>query len=287
MKKNLASSPDPRPRLRHTTFRKVLRTVLKERVARNTSYSQRAFARDLGSSAATLAEYLGGRRSISWKLAKRWAEKLRLKGDISDSIFGRKATTYMRVDPDGVLVRELKRHWYYFPILSLIEFADATVTTKVVAKRLGLRVNVARRAVACLVALGMLHESETGILKPTGQRYSVASFSKETLPYQCLLEKFALNTLALKRFQRLSLKERRRAYECSDFSTVVFGVDLQQIVELKERLAKFRRNLAEFAEAGRPTEVYQLSLGLIPLTKGVRTSASLSLKNPRQRYVNP
>ena len=48
-------------------LRSFLAAELKKRTERNSGYSRRAFARDLGVSATALSEFLEGRRNLSYK----------------------------------------------------------------------------------------------------------------------------------------------------------------------------------------------------------------------------
>lgn len=271
-------------RINHPAMKKALRRVFNQRKARNPSYSYRAFARHLGSSPATLTEYLAGKRRISLKICVRWASLLNVSEDDRRLILGSEKTKYSRLSPDSDLLRELMEHWFYFPILSLSEIESEPFTISVITHRLGLRANIAKRAVTVLKGLGMLKETPEGGFTPTGQRYSVASFSAETTPKGSIKEAFALNNKILTEFRNLSLEERRRCYEISDFSSAVFRLDTSRIVEIKKRITKFRRELAEFADFGNSTEVYQLTLGLIPLTTSATVTPNLSLHNPEQRY---
>ena len=59
-----------------TDFREVLKQVLQKRAGNNPSYSQRAFARDLGISPSTLSEVLKGRYGLSEKKSREIALNL-------------------------------------------------------------------------------------------------------------------------------------------------------------------------------------------------------------------
>ena len=62
-------------------YREALRHSLRERKVKNSGYSQRAFARDLGVSSTALSDVLSGKRNFSEENAQKVAERLSFSPD--------------------------------------------------------------------------------------------------------------------------------------------------------------------------------------------------------------
>ena len=77
-----AKAPDDRPYRCNVDLRQVLRTEFAKRNQRNTRYSLRAFARDLGTDHSTLSQILGGQRRLSAPMIHRFGERLCLSAAV-------------------------------------------------------------------------------------------------------------------------------------------------------------------------------------------------------------
>lgn len=78
--------PAPPAPARCVDLRQTLVAELAQRRARNSRYSLRAFARDLGTDHATLSQLLRGRRVLSPRLVRQFGRRLHLRSaDIADA----------------------------------------------------------------------------------------------------------------------------------------------------------------------------------------------------------
>lgn len=111
------------------------------RRARNSRYSLRAFARDLGVSRSVLSSALLERTALSQKNRRRLVSMFGSESKVSELPSER---------------FHLFDRWYYLPILNLCHLVSHRTTPLWVAKELGIQVGQAKEAIAMLVSNGYL-----------------------------------------------------------------------------------------------------------------------------------
>lgn len=244
-------------------YRLLLLEELVDRKSRNTSYSLRAFARDLGVSTTTLSDVLAFKRHLSKKNALRVADRLALSPaqiqSVISEIEGREFS-FAGEDAEYVQLREdtfaTISEWYYFAILNLAKIPNNRADEVWIAERLGLSPVVVRSALARLERLNLI-TFRNGRLKRTGQSLS----STHDVP-----------SSALRKFHKQNLERATYSIDHDSIdrrfiNSVTMAIDPAQLEEAKAMIVRFRERMAALLEKGKPQEVYTLAIQLFPLTR--------------------
>lgn len=254
-------------------FAALLGDELKQRRRRNTRYSLRSFARDLGLSPSYLSQSLQGTRVPAEDTVKRIARQLRWNEQKRERLLlaGRLAKTkshesrselqqnleslpatdedFERVDLERF---RLIAEPHHFAILELSELADCRNDPEWVAKRLGLTTEQAAEAIARLTFLGLLKIKGRGMKK--AGNFRVADTPAEVI----------------RQFHRATLQQAISAIEAQSFqerhlSAITMAIDPEQWPAALARITKFRREMMKLLERGNKKKVYTLSVQLFRL----------------------
>lgn len=254
----------------------MLRAELAERQERRTSYSTRAFARDLGLSAAYLTLLLQGKRRLALKRAQellrhtRWPKaKRRLflgliqveaavdpaarrdaLAEVAEAAAGQKEHPALPLDTFRLISQ-----WHHSAILELVETAGFDGEPLAIARRLGISPAQADVSVARLIRLGLLTQTPQGLVK-TNATVEVGSVPSK----------------AIRTHHREMLELAQRALDEQSFdqrevSGMITAIDPKLLPELKAKMTQFRKEVLELAQSGDRTAVYRLSLQLFRLDR--------------------
>lgn len=249
---------------------KTLQTALAEEYARlklkNPSYSLRAFARRLGLVPSAMSELINGKRGISRKRAEALLDRLMLDPVAKENLLctipfsirrsrdpslKTKPQTQLSVDHYHTIAE-----WYHFAILSLAETEGFRCKPEWIAKRLGISEAVAAQAIDRMLRLEMLEKISDKEWRTTGLSYNtsdhIANLSLRKAHHENL-------ELAAESLNRDPVEQR-------DFVSTTMAIDPTLIPEAKRRIRQFHQELSAFLESGKKTEVYKVSLQMIPLT---------------------
>ncbi len=257
--------------LEQKEIQKLLSERLTEGRLRNSAYSIRALAQKLGISASALSEILNGKRRVSNKLAKRFANKLCLSPEETDRLLGlfpkKRGYDTVKTEKSREMLQLNMDHfkiisdWYHFAILSLSETADFRTDPAWIAGRLNIKAKEAAAALERLERLEMLERNEKGELVPTGVAYTTS----DDIANLSLRKSHAQNLeLARTSLEKDPVEER-------DFTAMTMAIDPEKLPEAKKMIREFRNKLCTFLESGTKKEVYKLCIQTIPLTKTVPT----------------
>lgn len=266
-------TPSANPRL-------LLQRELERRCRDNPRYSLRAFARALEMSPTILSLVLSGKRPLSKKAAlklpnslhlssedcltlTRWAEH-RARGQQAVSSAATLAETnahQMSLDSFALL-----SDWHHFAILSLLEVPGSRFEARWIARHLGTSVAEARGAIDRLQRMEIVEKRD-------GQwRQAVGPIRiGNNVP-----------TAATKRHQRQLLLKALESLdndpnEVRDFSSMTIAMDPEQIPYARERIRRFRRELAEELEAkGSPKRVYEVTMQVFPVSRPVEAESAIN-----------
>jgi uncharacterized protein (TIGR02147 family) len=205
------------------------------------------------------------KRDISIEFAEKLAASLALSEEERERFMGSfKVQQDLKLDKldarvvgDDVLDR--LTDWYLLAILSLVKLNDFVVSPGNISKRLGISLEEAVEAVNFLIAHEMLKSDESGKIVRTEKRFSTLdNISSDQL------KKIQANNLRMgvESLYRDDVGKR-------DFTTMTIAVDPKNIDEAKELIRKFERDLAVLLEYGEKKEVYNLTIGLYPLTRSL------------------
>lgn len=257
-------------------YHQVLLNELAKRKQLNSSYSLRAFARDLGLAAPTLSDILKGKKGLSQKSAERIADQLKLK-EYPKSIFvqsvmakhGRSMhlrnlaqeqlnfllaqNRYHEIDLDKF---KIIADWYYFAILEFFETNNPKKTIKDIATRFNLDLSTTETALNTLQTLGLIEYQDSN-WKKTYKDLSTPTDIPSTYIRQNHLQ---IMKKAEESLLRDSVEER-------DFSNITLALSSEQIAYAKAEIQKFRRKLTnKLNEASKSKDrVYNLTVQLFPI----------------------
>ena len=264
---------------------KKLKTELSERIDRNPRYSVRAFAQMLGIESSALSQILRGKRAISIRVANRIFGKLNFspeeKAEFLTSLGQTKrAGGLKRISPllrqalgpenDPEKPRDLTgdvfrliSDWYNYAIFELTRVEGFESHPKWIASELGITETEAQLAIDRMRELELLEVVDGKLRKTTG---SLATVDR------------SVTSAAHRRRQKQILLKSMESLEndpieIRNHSGITMAIDPDRISEAKDKIQKFQSEMARFLVKGRRRRVYELSVGLFPLSK---------TKNPSQ-----
>lgn len=255
----------------------MLKDAFYERRSRNSSYSLRAFARDLGVPSSNLSLVLKHKKGINSSTAIQISERLNFsdhekklfcklveKEHARSEIARLKATQELEkkhllhstLDSEAIKVIE---HWYYYALIELLRLDFISQKPEVLAKALELSEPEVTEAVSRLEKFGMIVK-KAGRYRPAHQyNWSTDDIPSETIRrgHSNMLEK-AKTALS---FQ--TVKER-------DFTSMMFGMDQNDIPEAKKIIREFIKSFTDrFSVKKSANRVYALNLQLFNCSTGI------------------
>ena len=242
----------------------LLLQELEERKAKNSMYSLRAFARDLGIGSTSLSDALASKRKLSRTNILKIANKLEWTSSQIDLLLseikrGRGYKTKAELEEIQMQEDQFRyiADWHYLAIRNLAKVSTNQANPQWIAKRLGISESDAEKAVYRLERMGLIaieDEKLVYISKPLGTTNDTPS-------------------MAIRKHHRDKLKLAERSLatdplEIREFRSSTVAVDMHKLPEIKQILKEAQAKIVEVMESGEPTEVYNLSFQLFPLTKG-------------------
>lgn len=248
----------------------LLQSRLAEAQSKNSSYSLRAFSVLLGLAPAELSLILNGKRRITYPKATQILDRLSIDPSQRTSLlasvprrlerkkkFG--SINYIQLSTDEFRVIA---DWHYLAILSLAETASFQSDTSWIAQRLGIRKRDAKSAIDTLLRLGLIQSEKTRNevrWVPTGKKFTTTN----DIPSSPIRKNHAQGLeLAKSALQNVP-------FELREFGASVIAADPNLLPKAKLRLRKLRREIAHLLEGGNKSEVYRLSVQLIPLSRSI------------------
>jgi uncharacterized protein (TIGR02147 family) len=146
--------------------------------------------------------------------------------------------------------------WYHFAILELLDTSDFQDDSGWIAARLGLSLDTVEGALERLLRTGLMR-LEGGKYRKTNERV----MTTEDIESQALRmsHRQSLNQ-AIGALDEIQVRDR-------DISSITMAVDVSKLPLAKELIRDFRRRLAALLESGERTEVYNLNIQLLPVTR--------------------
>ncbi len=237
-----------------------LKSRLATRQEKNSAYSLRAFARDLGVSPALLSQIFSGQRNISGNTLIKISEKLELSPLEMQELFSAeslkskaKHTKFLPMDADEF---DVIADWYHFAILSLADVANSRFDAVWIAERLGIAATVAEDALRRLLRMGIIEKRGKG-------------FKKITPPID---SKHDIPSAAVRKQHRQILQKAENSLlndpiESRYFGAVTLAINSQDLPRAKKMLRRFRTEFAEAAESQSADRVYVLAFQFFPVDK--------------------
>jgi len=245
----------------------LLREVFESKRSKNPRFSLRSFAKQIRVSPAQLSQLISGKRKLTPSQAIKIAESLQLLSTQRKAFFESVHSEMLssKSNTPKVLYRELTPEefasisdWYFYAILSLAETQESKSDAKWVSKRLGIPMNAASKALKKLELLGLV--------ELTGNKLKIKSLPLSTavdLPQTAVRKTLQQGLdLAKNKISTVDVSER-------DCSSMTMAINPEKIPEAKKLIREFRRELCALLESTPQTEVYQLGIQLVPLSKSL------------------
>lgn len=246
----------------------TLRESLSGRQRKNSSYSLRAFAKDLEIDSSNLSAILQRKRGLPVVRAKKFAQKLKLSAKEAALFVSSTLKTQTRLDAIQVQ-EEAKQYllddkyfkviaeWEYYAFLQFMETKDFKPDFDFIALRLGSSKTRVIQVVDNLFLLGF-------IKKDLNKGFVRTVPSLETTED---IESQALQAAHIENFTLAKEKLESTPVEFRDFSSVTMAIDPDKLPEAKAIIREFQEKLHALLTKSSKTEVYQFNCQLFPLTK--------------------
>lgn len=264
-------------------YRYTLQSAFSERLARNSRYSLRAFARDLGISAAGLSQILSGKQGMTASKALEVAQRLGLSpletNRFRDQVVARHSRNpRTRLEAKSRLTQSqaeasqisidafiVVSDWYHFAILELLSLKGFNPSIVGIAKRFGISRQAARLAVERLERLKLLE------VKTKGRWVAQKDYT---------LVPGGMPSDAIKKFHRQVLEQALSALTLQpvqnrNFSSTIIAIDKKDLPLVRDRIKDFRFKLMEeLANSPDKNTVYCLSTQFFELTQAITSQRS-------------
>lgn len=259
------------------TFEKYLTHIFEKRCQKNSSYSLRAFARDLGIPSANLSRAMSGARGFSKVTLKQISTRLALSEQerhllesLCEKQFGKSKKSKEEADVKlkQALLYQVKiadekvsliSDWYHMAILALMDLNTFKSDTTWISEQLNIHEKVVDLAIERLTTVGAI-KKENGKLISTGNLF---------------VDPRGVPSSAVKEFHHQIIKKADESIDMQglddrDIASLVMCFDKSKMKEAKEKIRKFREEFeAEFGPNEKAThqEVYGMGIQFYQITK--------------------
>ncbi len=237
-------------------YLQLLKSELSARQFRNSSYSMRAFARDIGVSATALSDVLNGKRNFSKSNIDKISNALQLTQLQKQYYFA--PSKISSNDFSRLILEEdtfrCVADWYYFAILNLAKIKNNSSNPVWIAERLALTVEEVNQALQRLTRLKFIKIQKGKLIRTTH-------------PLGTLRD---IPSLAVKKHHTDNLKLASEALvnvpiEDRDYSSTTMAISKSQLKQAKEYLLKAKQKVGKILEKDEPDSVYVFSYQLFPV----------------------
>lgn len=233
----------------------------------NPRYSLRAYAKSLNLDVSVLSRILANKSPISPKILTKLAVPLAITPEefnkIEDEILQNKKSR-RAIPPENLAIQQLQaeefkiiQDWYNYVILELTNLKDFEPSADWISKKLSISESDAQLALERLVKLNLLVQGEDGNFQASATFTTGIQESFTTIAMR-MRQKQVLQR-AIEAIDLIDLKDR-------DQSAVTIALDTTLIPEVKEKIKKFRRSLANYIykKSKNKNRVYEISISLFP-----------------------
>ena len=259
----LSSNADATPLDMNSGYVDLLINEFVQRRTSNARYSERAFAQSLGLSPGFLKLLFQGKKQLGLPRAKEianrlnWTEpqKIRFLRSFADSSNHRVSSLkkkFLLSDKDFFEISD----WFHFAIIEFIKVKKGSVEIDDICKGFSLSKTEVSFALKHLLRLGVVGEESKRYSVPDA--YEVPSISSEGI------KKFHKQIL-----DRAARAVDEQAIESRELRGLTLAFDKTKIKEAKKEVQKFVSSFEKKFGKGNPDSVYQLSVALFQLDKGL------------------
>ncbi len=237
-----------------------LRQQHTERRIKNPAFSLRSFARALNVQPGRLSEILARKRPLTTRQLYKFAEQLSVPlSELERSIKGTLSTStpmsYADISEEQF---EVLANPVHFHIMSAMELGGYDGQPKWLARVLGVDI--------CLVRAALERLQSCRLVKSlTSDHWQLVEATSTTASY-------GTPNAALRRAHRASIEHALNCLDdvplqLRDISSITLAIDPRKIEKARTLIQKFRRKLASEVEVGNKSEVYELNVQLVPVSK--------------------
>ncbi|HXH30707.1 MAG TPA: DUF4423 domain-containing protein [Bacteriovoracaceae bacterium] len=261
-----------------SSYRDILAEELERRKLLNSSYSLRAYARDLDISAPRLSQIMAKKHGLSPKAAQEIADKLKLpeeqkkwfchsvgalhaRGEKSKEEFKQRVQQYKKGAEVFTEIHmeyfKVMAQWYHFAILELTHLEQFRLDYSWMAETLSIDVEEVKSAVERMKNLELLHEED-------GKLIDVFKF----LATPSDVPSPDLKTFHMNMMKRAMAALYDQDIHSREIASNIFAINKEDVPELKQKLRSFRRELEHtVSKAKKKDAVYCLGMQFFELTR--------------------
>lgn len=239
-----------------------LQEALDARKRKNARYSLRAFARDLGVSPGRLSDFISGRRMPGKRLCERMIEALKMSESEeakflhlisrNQEVPGKQKSTHVLREDEFSLIAD----WEHFALLMLMGTVGFKDNIKWMAERLQTSEMKILNALERMERLQLIK-----IKKGKIERLKRKVATTHDIPSSVLKESHRqILEHAAESLQKDDIAIR-------DITSITIPADPAKVALAKEHIKAFRRKMAKLLGDGKNTEVYNLNIQLVPVTR--------------------
>ena len=253
-------------------FATFLNSELVRRQTTNTSYSLRAFARDLNIEPSLLSKILRKKIPVTLKMLERLAPSAGLnEPDIAvyrEYVKNTEGMKHFDTLQDKQIRHEefkLIQDWYHITIVELTLLSDFEPTAAWISKKLGISESEASMAVERLITLGFLEKTEDGHFKKSGHGSPGLRIVSDDYPSYIKALRQSIHQFGDKAME--AMHEISPAHRAN--TTLTVAIDSSLVADAKKKIVNFTRSLVDELEKKSKTKnhVYELMVSFFPLTK--------------------
>lgn len=233
----------------------ILKDELSLRRMRNSAYSLRAFARDLGVSVTALSDFLTLKRNLSKTNILKICHSLNLPPIERATLLHRREPV---PNPQNLQSKDDAFHlfsdWYCFAILNLPRVKTHQAEAIWISQRFGITEIQASEGLARLLRLNLIRIKDNKIIRTK----------------KGIIGNYHVPDLAIKKHHQRVLQKAEKALlesesQARDFSTTILALDPKSLEHAKKQIQKMKAKLAKKIESAQGQEFYGLTLQLFPL----------------------
>lgn len=262
----------------------VIESAFLMRKNKNSHYSLRSFARDLGISPGQLSKLLNRKISLTRKQAARIAVVLELSKSettafihhaILNAPVNAKVSKALREKTKKDVSNKLKNslpmtnysverfkaisQWYHLPLLELTYLDTFKADESWIAKQLGISAIEARDAIRRLLDLGLLEKChQKGLRKTTNHLFINSHSEPEVRKYERAMMEKGMNYL-----DQFSEAEKNLQL----MNSITFPTSQARVPEIRAAILEFQKKILKLIQKDSFEEVYQMNCQLFPITK--------------------
>lgn len=242
----------------------LLSNILETRKKKNSNYSLRAFARDLKISSGRLSNILNDKYLPGPSISSRIIESLNLNEKEREEFHQilEKCHQKLKLLGEARLLKEeeysLIADWHHFAILNLMETSGYKDDPVWIAERLNISEEVVETSLDILETINLI-EFKKGKRYPTHKNLTTS----HEIPSE-------VNREGHRQTLKKSMESLEKdSLDVRDITSVSVSVNMENLPKVKELAREFRRKAALLLEEGERTEVYNISIQIVPVTRAV------------------